>query len=79
MATLSDLSLRHRDVWVVCILCTHYTRYTIVELLNRCGYSTPVERALRRFECGNCKTHSANFVYSQPSTDLGLIRRYKAR
>jgi hypothetical protein len=77
MATLSDLVYR-KDVWVQCVLCTHYTRWRVVDLQSKCGYDVPLVRVLSKMKCSNCATYSAKFVFRQPETDLRLLERFKS-
>lgn len=79
MGTLSNLAATRSDVWVVCTLCSNYARFRMSELLIMCGYQTPVAKALRKFRCKNCGTKNASFWYSQPSTNLQRLERYKAK
>lgn len=75
MPTLSQLG--RKDLWVVCVLCTHYSRWRVVDLQARLGYDAELSRIVGLFTCQNCGTKSANFVFKQPSTDLRLLRKYQ--
>lgn len=75
MATLSDLA--RSDVWTQCVLCTHYTRWMVVDLIARAGSQTSLERVLSRLRCKHCGTYSAAFRFRHPVDDLRLLERYK--
>lgn len=75
MARLS--SIGRKDFWVFCVLCTHFSRWRVIDLQNRLGYDADLGQIVGKFRCGNCRTYSATVKFKQPMNDLKLLRKYQ--
>src|SRR5687768_3726710 len=52
-------SIGRSDFWVSCVLCTHYSRWKVLDLQNKLRYDADLGQIVGLFKCKNCGTSAA--------------------